>query len=206
MLSLITIMSPTFNKICTAANPSPLSSGHTSATHFCSDLADNSFKILHLFEKACLHSLKLNNSFMTITLKHLSWHPKDYYDSSYLSVLLLQALNRFLIYLLCLDNIFEAFLLITDKKRKRKWESGEQGDSIMEMSRVGKNTGQSWADGQAFLYRKAQYEWRLIQALEMGFHTAIQSFTFGDGNFTLRGVFWITAYTKIKWTGSEWIM
>lgn len=154
MLSLITRMSPTLNKICTAANPSPLSSGHTSATHFCSDLADNSFKILHLFEKACLRSSKLSNSFTTLTLEHLSCHPKDYYDSSYLSVLLLQALNRFLIYLLCLDNIFEAFLLITDKKRKRKWESGEQGDTIMEMSRVGKNAGQSWADGQEFSLQK----------------------------------------------------
>lgn len=55
-----------------------------------------------------------------MTLQHLSWHPKDYYDSSYLSALLLQALNRFLIYLLCLNNIFEAFLLTTVKKRKRK--------------------------------------------------------------------------------------
>lgn len=120
MLSLITRMSPTLNKICTDANPSRLSSGHTSAVRFYSDLADNSFKVLHLFEKACLQSCKLNNSFMTVTSENLSWQPKDYYDSSYLSVLLLQALNRFLISLLCLDNIFEVFLLITDKIRKRK--------------------------------------------------------------------------------------
>lgn len=82
MLSLVTRMSPTLNKICTVANPSPLSYGHTSATHFYSDLADNSFKILNLFEKACLHSCKLHKSFMTVTLEHLSWHPKDYYNST----------------------------------------------------------------------------------------------------------------------------
>lgn len=57
---------------------------------------------------------------MTITPERLSWHAKNHYDSSYFSILLLQAVSRSLICLLCL-GFFEVFLFITAKRRKRKW-------------------------------------------------------------------------------------
>lgn len=79
------------------------------------------------------------------------------HDSFYLSVLLLQALNRFLFYLSCLDNIFEFFFSIMHKEKREAKESENLENKMIASCRCESREqhSQYWANDNTPLLRRS---------------------------------------------------